>query len=243
MSHSSVQIIPLPGLPEIAPRDDLSRLIAEAANRQDLRVVEGDLFVVAQKIVSKAEGKIVRLDSIQPSKRAQEWAAEYQKDARVIELVVGILSWTGVRILVATSVFALVVAVAGAFGSPLAALTPLAALLCGLAFAAVLMAISAATGQGMDELRTAVIEMLSADFANTEVDVPAANGRVLAYLSAHAEIYRQEFHDNRVMVRCFLPRYLLRHIQEPDVRIRSLDNGEKKAPEEERTEAVENDLD
>jgi GTP-binding protein HflX len=104
------------------------------------------------------------------------------------------------------------------------------------------VAISAATGQGMDELRSAVIEMLSADFANTEVDVPAANGRVLAYLSAHAEIYRQEFHDNRVTVRCFLPRYLLRHIQEPDVRIRSLDNGEKNASGEEGSEAAENDL-
>jgi coenzyme F420-0:L-glutamate ligase/coenzyme F420-1:gamma-L-glutamate ligase len=55
--------------------------------KQDLRVAEGDLFVVAQKVVSKAEGKIIRLDSIQPSKRAEEWAAEYQKDARVIELV------------------------------------------------------------------------------------------------------------------------------------------------------------
>lgn len=64
---------------------------------------------------------------------------------RVVELVVGVIAWTGVRILLATGVFAIVVAVAGAFGSPLAVLTPLAALLCGLAFAAVLMAISAAT--------------------------------------------------------------------------------------------------
>ena len=87
--HPSIQIIPLPGLPEIAPGDDLSRLIAEAVKRQDLRISEGDLFVVAHKIVSKAEGKIVRLDSIQPSKRAEQWAAEYQKDARVIELVLG----------------------------------------------------------------------------------------------------------------------------------------------------------
>jgi coenzyme F420-0:L-glutamate ligase/coenzyme F420-1:gamma-L-glutamate ligase len=87
VSHSSIQIIPLAGLPEIGPGDDLSRLIAEAVKEQDLRVAEGDLFVVAQKIVSKAEGKIISLDSIQPSKRAEEWAAEYQKDARVIELV------------------------------------------------------------------------------------------------------------------------------------------------------------
>ena len=85
--HPSIEIIPLAGLPEIAPADDLSRLIAEAVKSQDLRISEGDIFVVAQKIVSKAEGKIVRLDSIQPSKRAEQWAAQYQKDARVIELV------------------------------------------------------------------------------------------------------------------------------------------------------------
>ena len=82
-----IQIIPLGELLEIAPGDDLSRLIADAVKKQDLRISEGDIFVVAQKIVSKAEGKIVRLDSIRPSKRAEQWATEYQKDARVIELV------------------------------------------------------------------------------------------------------------------------------------------------------------
>jgi coenzyme F420-0:L-glutamate ligase/coenzyme F420-1:gamma-L-glutamate ligase len=89
MPRPSIQIIPLAELPEIVPGDDLSRLIVEAATLHDLRVSEGDIFVVAQKIVSKAEGKIVRLDSIKPSKRAGQWAAEYQKDARVIELVLG----------------------------------------------------------------------------------------------------------------------------------------------------------
>jgi len=82
--------------------------------------------------------------------------------------------------------------------------------------------VSAAKGKGLDELREAVIGMLSADFANTEVDVAAGNGRVLAYLGAHAEIYRQEFRDNRVTVRCYLPRHLVHHIQEPDVHIRAL---------------------
>jgi GTP-binding protein HflX len=89
------------------------------------------------------------------------------------------------------------------------------------------VAVSAATGTGLADLSTAVIEMLSADFANAEIDMAAGNGRVLAYLSAHADVYRQEFHDNRVMVRCFLPRHLVRHIQEPDVQIRLLEsNGE-----------------
>jgi GTP-binding protein HflX len=81
------------------------------------------------------------------------------------------------------------------------------------------VAISAARGRGLDKLRDAVIEMLSADFVNVVVDVPAANGKVLAYLTTHAEVYRQEFHDNRVRMLCYLPRHLVHHIQEPDVRI------------------------
>jgi GTP-binding protein HflX len=89
------------------------------------------------------------------------------------------------------------------------------------------VSVSAANGTGIKELREAVIEMLSADFANAQVDVAAGNGRVLAYLAAHAEIYRQEFHDERVTLRCYLPRHLVHHIQEPDVEIRLLDrNGQ-----------------
>ncbi|MBM4071464.1 MAG: GTPase HflX [Planctomycetes bacterium] len=83
--------------------------------------------------------------------------------------------------------------------------------------------VSAFKKQGLDELRAAVIEMLSADFANAEIDVPAGNGRVLAYLAAHADVYRQEFHDNRITLRCYMPRYLVRHIQEPDVKIKVLE--------------------
>jgi coenzyme F420-0:L-glutamate ligase / coenzyme F420-1:gamma-L-glutamate ligase len=85
--HAPIHITALAELPEIAPGDDLSALIVEAVKRQDLPINNGDIFVVAHKIVSKAEGKIVWLDSIQPSKRAEQWAAEYQKDPRVIELV------------------------------------------------------------------------------------------------------------------------------------------------------------
>jgi GTP-binding protein HflX len=80
--------------------------------------------------------------------------------------------------------------------------------------------VSAATGRGLDELREAVIEALSADFAEAEIETNAANGRVLAYLGAHAEVHRQEFRDGRVVVRCHLPRHLLHHIQGPDVEVR-----------------------
>jgi GTP-binding protein HflX len=85
------------------------------------------------------------------------------------------------------------------------------------------VAVSAATGQGLDDLQDAVMEMLSADFTNALVKTDAGNGRVLAYLSAHAEIYRQEFEDNRVTVYCYLPRHLLHHIQGPGVDVQFLD--------------------
>ena len=72
-------------------------------------------------------------------------------------------------------------------------------------------------------MRDAVISMLSADFADAEVTTSAGNGKVLAYLAAHAEIYRQEFQDEKVTVRCYLPKHLLHHIQGPDVEVRFLD--------------------
>jgi GTP-binding protein HflX len=84
------------------------------------------------------------------------------------------------------------------------------------------VSISAATGQGLDELRDAVIEMISADFADAEIETSAANGKVLSYLAAHAEIYRQQFDGDRVTLRCFLPKHLLHHIQGPDVNVRFL---------------------
>jgi GTP-binding protein HflX len=81
------------------------------------------------------------------------------------------------------------------------------------------VAISAATGQGLDSLRDAVIEMISAEFAHVTIDVDAGNGRVLAYLAQHADIFRQEFHDNRIKMFGAMPRHLVRHIQEPGVEI------------------------
>jgi GTP-binding protein HflX len=94
------------------------------------------------------------------------------------------------------------------------------------------IAVSAATGQGLDQLRDAVIEALNADFVNAEVEMSAGNGRVLAYLSAHAEVYRQEYADNRVVVRCLIPKHLVHHVQEADVQIRLLEsNGQPTVPE------------
>jgi len=93
------------------------------------------------------------------------------------------------------------------------------------------VAVSGATGRGLDELREAVMSGLSAEFAEAEVETDAGNGKVIAYLGAHAEIHRQQYHDERVTIRCHLPRHLLHHIQGPDVQVRFLDaNGLLEAP-------------
>jgi len=82
-----LHIFGLPGIPEIASGTDLTAAIAEAAARASRGVQAGDVFVVAQKAVSKAEGAIVRLDEIVPTMDATEWAALTGKDARVVEVI------------------------------------------------------------------------------------------------------------------------------------------------------------
>lgn len=87
------------------------------------------------------------------------------------------------------------------------------------------VAVSAIRGIGLTELRDAVIEALSADFADAEIVTSAADGRVLAYLAAHAEVYRQTYDGDRVILRCWIPRHLMHHIHGPDVAVRELNNG------------------
>jgi coenzyme F420-0:L-glutamate ligase / coenzyme F420-1:gamma-L-glutamate ligase len=76
----TVTIAPVEGLPEIREGDDLAALIAERAELRD-----GDVLVIAQKAVSKAEGRVVRLAEVQPSDRARELAAD--RDPRQHELI------------------------------------------------------------------------------------------------------------------------------------------------------------
>jgi GTP-binding protein HflX len=85
------------------------------------------------------------------------------------------------------------------------------------------VAVSGATGEGIDQLTAAVVEALTADFVEAEVSADAANGRVQAYLAAHAEVYRQEFKDGQVVIRCRLPRYLVRHVKAEGGEVRAFE--------------------
>ena len=84
---SEMLVFAIPGMPEIRKGDDLGRRIAEAAKKARLRFEDGDVVIVAQKIVSKAEGAVVSLATVKPSENAQALAAKLKKDARAIELV------------------------------------------------------------------------------------------------------------------------------------------------------------
>jgi GTP-binding protein HflX len=75
------------------------------------------------------------------------------------------------------------------------------------------VAISGLSGEGVPELTDTVVEQLSKTFATIEVTAPAANGKLLAFLNAHADIFRQEYRGEQVVVRCNLPRHLLHHVQ------------------------------
>jgi coenzyme F420-0:L-glutamate ligase/coenzyme F420-1:gamma-L-glutamate ligase len=80
-------ILPIPGLPQVRPGDDLAELLASAISTSRVGVKAGDVLVVCQKVVSKAEGRVVALADVEPSDLAKRWAATHDKDPRLIELV------------------------------------------------------------------------------------------------------------------------------------------------------------
>ena len=84
---SRIELIGLEGIPEVAPGDDLAALILDAAAASDVGLADADVLVVTQKVVSKAEGRLVELASVEPSDFAHAWAGRWGKDPRQVELV------------------------------------------------------------------------------------------------------------------------------------------------------------
>ena len=81
------EVIGVEGLPEVRPGDDLARLVVDAAARQATPIQSADILVVGQKIVSKAEGRIVRLPEVTPSPIATSMAAGLGRDPRLLEVI------------------------------------------------------------------------------------------------------------------------------------------------------------
>ncbi len=87
MVTQRINIIGVGGIPQVLKGDDLPELFVRAALEQGDPFEEEDVLVVAQKVVSKAEGRLVSLHEIEPSDRAISFAAESGKDPRMVELV------------------------------------------------------------------------------------------------------------------------------------------------------------
>jgi coenzyme F420-0:L-glutamate ligase/coenzyme F420-1:gamma-L-glutamate ligase len=83
---SELRVIPLRVEDEVRPGDSLAEILLGAARRQRIRIQSGDILVVKHKIISKAEGRVVDLSTIEPSSESVAWAKQYGLDSRVIEL-------------------------------------------------------------------------------------------------------------------------------------------------------------
>ncbi len=84
---STIAIIPIPGVPQIQPGDDLPSLLLEAIDAAKVGLKDGDILVMCQKIVSKAEGAVLDLKTVTPSPFAVQIAEMWEKDPRMVEVV------------------------------------------------------------------------------------------------------------------------------------------------------------
>jgi coenzyme F420-0:L-glutamate ligase/coenzyme F420-1:gamma-L-glutamate ligase len=87
MSLPELRVIGLPGIPIITPGANLPALIHQAATAAPLPLQAGDIFVVTQKVVSKAEGHLIALKDVTPSPFAEQYARQWGKDPRHVEVV------------------------------------------------------------------------------------------------------------------------------------------------------------
>ncbi len=86
-SQPQIELIALSGIPDVQPGDDVGRLLLDALDRAGLALQDGDVVAIAQKIVSKAEGRLVALSDVAPGEHAQRLAQQVGKDPRLVELI------------------------------------------------------------------------------------------------------------------------------------------------------------
>jgi coenzyme F420-0:L-glutamate ligase/coenzyme F420-1:gamma-L-glutamate ligase len=82
-----VQVIPVKGMPRVKAGDRLTQQIIESLEKNGVSLQDSDVVVVTQKVVSKAEGRIVRVDDVKPGKKAKELARKLRKDPRTVQIV------------------------------------------------------------------------------------------------------------------------------------------------------------
>ncbi len=84
---SSMELFPVLGIPLIQPNDSLAQIVLGQLAQMGKPLTEGDIVVIAQKVVSKAEGRLVPLSTVQPSAAAKELATVVDKDPRVVQVI------------------------------------------------------------------------------------------------------------------------------------------------------------
>ncbi len=84
---SAFSVVPITGMPMVEPGDNLTRQICDAIAGADVTLVDGDIVCVAQKVVSKAENRLIALADVTPSQRAIDLGEETDKDPRLVELI------------------------------------------------------------------------------------------------------------------------------------------------------------
>ena len=83
----NLSLIALDGIPLIAPKDSIPLIIKDAVVNNKLSVNDGDIFVIAQKIISKSENRFVYLNDISPSSEAVSLSLKTQKDPRLVQII------------------------------------------------------------------------------------------------------------------------------------------------------------
>ena len=86
-SGKEIRLIPVYGIPEIKPGDNLVDILSDVIKNEGLEIYDGDILVFAQKVISKAEGRIVVLREVQPSRFAKILSKEISKDPRLVEVI------------------------------------------------------------------------------------------------------------------------------------------------------------
>ena len=87
MDAPELRVIGVGGLPDVSAGDDVAALVREAADIQGTPLADGDVLIVTQKIVSKAEGRVIALAEVEPGPEALRLAQETEKDPRLVELI------------------------------------------------------------------------------------------------------------------------------------------------------------
>jgi len=82
-----VQVFPLRGIPRVKPGDDLLKLLKRSLDESGIVLEDADVVVITQKVVSKAEGRVVKIDEVRPGRKAKLLAEEMQKDPRTVQVI------------------------------------------------------------------------------------------------------------------------------------------------------------